>query len=154
MVKKNSDLKKDSSEVEQLKSKIMELEANLALFQERERRALADYQNLLRQNQNDRASFVKMANADLLLAILEPIEHLSTVSEQLKDQGLEMIVRQLWQNLKNLGLEEIETLGKAFDLDTMQVVEKLSESEEVSKVIRRGYRLNGQVIQHAQVVLG
>jgi molecular chaperone GrpE len=90
----------------------------------RERRALADYQNLLRQSQQQRANLVRLANADLLLNILEPLEHLATASQQLQDQGLEMIINQLWKRLQENGLEEIEVLNKKFDVDTMEVVEK------------------------------
>lgn len=135
-------------------TKIAELELVLKQSQERERRALADYQNLTRQQAQQRANLVKMANLDLIMAILEPIEHLSLASEQINDQGLNMIINQLWQKLNGLGLEEIETLGKKFDLETMEVVEKTGQAKKVTKVLRPAYRLNGQIIQHAQVVLG
>lgn len=150
--------KKNSSdkllETTQLAKKIQQLELALNQSQEKERRALADYQNLLRQTQVERAKFVQLANADLLAAILQPIAHLSLASEHLNDQALTMIVRQLWQGLNSVGLEEIPVLGKKFDLNTMEVVEKKDRAEKVIKVLRSGYYLNGQVIQHAQVVLG
>ena len=154
MTKNQNNQEPELLEVEKLQSQLDELTAALALSQERERRTLADYQNLIRQQQQQRASLVKMANLDLLSAILQPIEHLSLASEQIKDEGLEMIIRQLWQQLNAIGLEEIEVLGKKFDLDTMEVVEKKDKAQKVVKVLRPAYRLNGQIIQHAQVVLG
>lgn len=145
-----ANLAKDS---EMLSSKIESLELALVQCQERERRALADYQNLVRQTQNQRANLIKLANADLLLSILESIEHLSVASEQLKDPGLELTIKELWQRLNAMGLEEIKVLNKKFDVDLMEVVEKTGDKEKVIKVLRKGYRLNGQVIQHAKVVL-
>ena len=148
VVKTNS-----SPELNKLTIEIKNLKEALVLCQERERRALADYQNLLRQSQQQRANLVRLANADLLLNILEPLEHLATASQQLQDQGLEMIINQLWKRLQENGLEEIEVLNKKFDVDTMEAVEKKDKGEKVSEVLRKAYRLNGEIIQHARVVL-
>jgi molecular chaperone GrpE len=153
MAKKQSAKKDSSLDLKELSAKIEDLKEALAQSQERERRALADYQNLLRQTQQQRVRLVKLANADLLLAILEPLEHLATASQQLKNDGLNMVISQLWKRLEEMGLEEIEVLGKKFDVDTMEAVEKEGKGNKVVKVLRKGYRLNGEVIQHAQVIL-
>jgi molecular chaperone GrpE len=138
---------------ENLEAKIAELEEALILSHEKEKRAIADYQNLLRRSRDERSSFVKMANKDFALAILQPLEHLSMAAAQVKDQGLDMVISQLWKELENQGLAEIEVLGKKFDLDLMEAVDKEGEGDQVVKVVRKGYLLNGEVIQHAQVVL-
>jgi len=153
MVKKQKSKPVSSSDLKNLVAKVQDLELALSQCQERERRALADYQNLLRQSQNQRTNLIKLANADLLLAILEPLEHLFVANEQLQDEALNMIVKQIWKRLNDMGLEEIEVLNKKFDLETMEAVEKKGNGEKVVKVLRRGYRLNGEIIQHAQVVL-
>ena len=153
MVKKQKSKLSPSSDLKTLTAKVQALELALSQCQERERRALADYQNLLRQSQNQRANLIKLANADLLLAILEPLEHLSIANEQLQDEALNMIVKQIWKRLSDMGLEEIEVLNKKFDVETMEAVEKEGDGEKVVKVLRKGYRLNGEIIQHAQVVL-
>jgi molecular chaperone GrpE len=153
MVKKQKSKVDSTSDLKNLTTKVQALELALAQCQERERRALADYQNLMRQSQNQRASLIKLANADLLLAILEPLEHLSVANEQLQDEALNMIVKQIWKRLSDMGLEEIEVLNKKFDVEIMEAVEKTGKGEKVVKVLRKGYRLNGEIIQHAQVVL-
>jgi molecular chaperone GrpE (heat shock protein) len=153
MVKKQASKSKTVPDLKKITTQVKDLEEALAQCQERERRALADYQNLLRQSQIQRANLVRLANADLLLAILEPLEHLSTASKQLQDDALQMIVNQLWKRLQTMGLEEIEVLNKKFDVDTMEAIEKKGKGDKVIKVLRKGYRLNGEIIQHAQVVL-
>lgn len=153
MVKKQKSKLDSTPDLKSLTAKVQALELALSQCQERERRALADYQNLLRQSQNQRASLIKLANADLLLAILEPLEHLSVAKEQLQDEALNMIVKQIWKRLNEMGLEEIEVLNKKFDVETMEAVEKKGDGEKVVEVLRKGYRLNGEIIQHAQVVL-
>jgi len=120
---------------------------------EREKRVLADYQNLQRRSMQERLAFIKMANKDFCQILLQPLEHLSMAAENLKDKGLDMVIEQFWKELQNFGLMEIEVLGKDFDLNTMEVVNKKGEGEKVVEVVRKGYMLNGEVIQHAQVIL-
>jgi molecular chaperone GrpE len=129
------------------------LQQQLTASLEREKRVLADYQNLVKRNQEERVKFLQLANRSLVETLLSPLEHLSLAAEQLDDQGLSMVVRDFWQVLEESGLEEIYPKGKKFDLETMEVVDKEGEGEEVIKVVKRGYRLNGQVIAHAKVVV-
>lgn len=133
--------------------KIQELQLLLSASLEREKRALADYQNLQRRSMEERMAFIKMANKDLCQVLLQPLEHLSMAATNIKDRGLNMVVEQFWKELKEFGLEELEVLGQKFDLNTMEVVDKKGDGEKVIEVVRKGYKLNGEVIQHAQVVL-
>ncbi|NLG06565.1 MAG: nucleotide exchange factor GrpE [Candidatus Pacebacteria bacterium] len=150
---KKQNVNNSSPELNNCKKEIKNLKKTIALYQEKERRALADYQNLLRQSQQQRAHLIKLANADLLLSILEPLEHLRTASQQLQDQGLEIITNQLWKSLQAIGLEEVEVLNKKFDVNTMEVLDKNAKGEKVIEVLRKAYRLNGEIIQHARVIL-
>lgn len=133
--------------------KIQELQLLLASSLEREKRILADYQNLQRRSQEERLAFIKMANKDLFEALLQPLGHLSLAAASIKDRGLDMVVEQFWKELQNFGLVEIEVMGKEFDLKTMEVVDKKGDGEKVVEIVRKGFMLNGEVIQHAQVIL-
>lgn len=135
-------------------AKVTQLEAAVFQAQEREKRILADYQNLVRRSQEDRVRMAKLAASELALAILQPLDHLQLAAEQLQDKGLDMVVTEFWQSLKEQGLEEIPVLGQVFSVETMEVVEKKGQGEKVVAVVSRGYRLNGEVIRHAKVVLG
>jgi molecular chaperone GrpE (heat shock protein) len=123
--------------------------------QERERRAQADYQNLVRRTQEERVRLVALANADLLEALLQPLDHLELAAQQLKDTGLNMVLSQFKNTLSQFGLEQIAVEGQKFDVTTMEVIERKSETgETVMAVAAPGYRLNGQVFRHAKVVIG
>ena len=74
-------------------------------------------------------------------------------AQQIDDQGLNMVTGQLKRVLEDAGLEEIEVMGKKFDVDFMEAVEKGEKGDKVIKIVRKGYLLNGEVIQHAKVVL-
>lgn len=134
-------------------AELAELQKLLAASLEREKRAMADYQNLQRRSSAERLALIKMANKDLCQALLQPLEHLSLAALNLHDKGLDMVVEQFWKELQAFGLQEIPVLGQKFDLATMEVVDKKTRGEQVIEVVRKGYTLQGEVIQHAQVIL-
>jgi molecular chaperone GrpE len=142
---------KDTAELEK---KLAEAQQQVVLAQESERRALADYQNLVRRQQQERGQLLKMASRELLEQLLEPLDHLSMATAQLNDQGLRMVVDQLWNVLREQGLTEIEVMGKPFDIETMEVVDTEGTAAVVTKVVSKGYSLYGQIIRHAKVVMG
>lgn len=133
---------------------VEELQAQLAEAQEREKRALADYQNIIRRNQEERLRIVKSATHEVVSRLIEPLHHLNLAAQQLNDPGLDLVVTQLWQKLNEMGLQEIKVLGKPFDVETMEVIDKKGNGNVVKEVMTPGYSLNGEVIQHARVVVG
>lgn len=137
---------------------VVELQEKITVAQEAERRARADYQNLVRRTQDERAMLIKLATKSFVGDLLQPLSHLTLAATQIKDKGLDMVVGQLWQTLENQGLKEINPVGKKFDLETMEVVDREEGVDEnegvVTKVVKTGYTLNGEVIEHAKVVIG
>jgi molecular chaperone GrpE len=139
---------------------VKQLEQQLAEAKQKELRAQADYQNLIRRSQQERTAVVKMAARDLIDDLLQPLSHLELAAAQLNDAGLNMVVQQFRSVLSQHGVEEIEALGQTFDVATMEVVEAAEDAPQdhsqakVIAVRSKGYRLNGQVIQHAKVVIG
>lgn len=127
--------------------------------EDRHKRALADYQNLQRRSVEEKNEFAKYANEQLLHEILPIYDNLKIsllhIDEQADQnawaEGIKYVIKQFKEVLKNAGVEEIETEGKNFDLDTMEAVE--GEGEKVKKEIKSGYKLNGKVIVAAKVSL-
>ncbi len=130
-----------------------EQRAKLDQYQAIASRALADYQNLVRRQQDDRQKLARLANLDFITSLLEPLEHLQLASAQLNDKGLQMIIVQLTEKLKAQGLETINPVGQLFDVTTMEAVDSQGEGKTVGNVVKIGWRLNDQVIQHAKVGL-
>jgi molecular chaperone GrpE len=146
-------------EFAELQEKLKTVEESAHLAQENEKRAVADYQNLMRRTQEEKIKMIKFASRSVVESILQPLEHLFLAKEQLKDKGLEMVYQQFQTALKDEGLEEISVLGKEFDPQMMEVVDKqlVEDQKQVNKVIKvlqRGYTLNGEVIRHAKVIIG
>lgn len=141
-----------------ISEKIEALEAQVQAAKEGELRARADYNNLQRRSQEERSKMVQMATRSLVEDMLEPLEHLSMTADQLQNDILNVVLAKLWQTLEDHGLKELAVLGKTFDIETMEVVDLVDGATEtdgiVVKVVKRGYTLNGVVLQHAKVVVG
>jgi molecular chaperone GrpE len=144
---------KTKKTTQKVDTRIQELEEEVKLAQETTKRSLADYQNLLRRTQEDRLKSIQMANQGLMEELVQPLEHLEMAAAQLNDPGLNMVLSQLKNVLENAGLEEIQAIGKKFDVELMEAVDKAGDGDTVVKVTQKGYMLNGVVIRHAKVVL-
>jgi len=127
------------------------------------RRAAADYQNLKKQQEKDRQNWILMANQDLLLKLLPLIDDLhkaieNTTEEIVKTswfEGMLMIVRKMEKTLQDVGVEEIEAIGKPFDPRLHEAVmhEEVDgvTSDSITGVLQKGYMLNGRIIRPAMV---
>ncbi len=150
-------LNEDAPEIAEERSEVDEvtqLQEQVIQAKEALLRSQADYQNLLRRTQEERSRLIKMSTQELMSDLLQPLDHLSLAAAELKDQGLDMTIKQFWQTLSGYGLQEIEVMGKPFDVNLMEVVDRKGDGEIVTKVVKRGYTLHGEVIQHAKVIVG
>lgn len=132
------------------------------------KRAKADYMNLERQMEKEKAQWMNMAVLPVALELITLVEHLDQAflhipngehSEEIKIwiQGIAHTRDDLKQLLTTLQIEKIVTAGKAIDLNFMEVVAKeKTESQEPGVVIREvgaGYTMAGQVIKVAKVIV-
>lgn len=117
------------------------------------KRALADYQNLEKRYEKEKADFVQFANANLLLKLLGVLGHLEKATGHLKDQGLNLVFEEFKKVLLEEGIEEIKSLGESFNPEVMEAVEVVKGGQEnkVAEVINRGYLLKGKVLLPAKV---
>lgn len=142
-----------AQQIESLSSQLESINEELSQARKREQLALADYKNLVRRTQEERGKVARLAARNFTEDLLQPLSHLSMAADQLHDAGLDMVVSQLWQALEQNGLKKIEALGKPFDVETMEATETGEHGQKVVKVVQDGYTLNGEVIQHAKVIL-
>lgn len=132
-----------------------ELESN----NDKHLRALADYQNLLKQTAKDREEFVKYALSDFLQDVLPVYDHLKLSVNGLSEEeakspwatGVSHVLKQFKDILEARGIEEIKTVGEKFDHNTMEAMDGTGET--VEKEIMPGYKLNGRVIKPAKVIV-
>ncbi len=149
---KKKDKDKKNKELNKLKEENKDL-------QERHQRALADYQNLLKNSAQEKQNLVKYSNEQLLQELIPVYDNLKMalnhVDKESKEsnwvKGVEYVVKQFREVLQNNGVEEIKTEGEKFDYNSMEAVE--GKGEKVKKEVKPGYKLNGKVIIPAKVIL-
>ncbi|MFH0891492.1 MAG: nucleotide exchange factor GrpE [Candidatus Falkowbacteria bacterium] len=129
-------------------------------FENRYKRALADYQNLLKQTAKEREEFIKYANEQVIYDIIPVYDNLRVSMEHVDEsaskkgwaEGIKYVIKQFKDILEKMGVEEIEATGKNFDYNTMEALE--GKGEKVVKTVKPGYKLHGKVIIPAKVVVG
>lgn len=126
------------------------------------KRALADYQNLLKQTAKEKEEFAKYANEIIILNILPVYDNLKISLMHFNGdkvaEGIKHIINQFKEVLKSFGVEEIKTEGEKFDHNLMEAIEKEETEDEkkdgmVARELSVGYRLNGKVIRAARVAV-
>lgn len=126
-------------------------------YEARYKRALADYQNLLKNSVKEKQEFVKFALNDFLQEILPVYDHLKMSLISLPDsekdsawvKGVEYVLKQFKTVLNDKGVKEVETIDQKFDHNLMDAIE--GEGDYVVAEIMPGYTLNGRVIRPAKV---
>ncbi|MBU2474441.1 nucleotide exchange factor GrpE [Patescibacteria group bacterium] len=145
-------------------------------YEDKYKRALADYQNLLKQTVNEKQEFIKYVNKNLIQEILPVYDNLklamkhaeiaetevellsvstdrssTSVSANNITEGIKHIIKQFKDILESAGVEEIKTVGEKFDHHTMEAVE--GKGERVVREVKAGYKLHGKVVAVAKVIL-
>jgi len=134
-------------------------------FEDKYLRALADYQNLLKQTAKEKMEFAVYANEQLLKEILPVYDHLKLAMEHHNGEssdewlaGVKHVVKQFKDVLEKIGVEEIKVKDKKFDHNLMDAIKSEETKDEnldgqVAKEVKAGYKLNGKIIEPAKVVV-
>ena len=154
--KKSSDSEEFKKEIEKYKKLKEEYLANW----QRER---ADFLNYKKEELLRMGEIVSYASTDLILKIIPILDNFElaekNISSEVKNneeiKGLLQIKNQLDDFLKKQGVEEIESVGKKFDINLHEAVEELEvngkEPGVVLEEVKKGYTMQGRVIRIAKV---
>ncbi len=147
---------KHNNKNEQHKSKEIELLQQKAEdFENKYKRALADYTNLQRRSEEEKEKFIKFANEVLIVKILEIFDDLEQSQKHIKDEGLSKVVDKFKKFLNDNGVEEVESEGKDFDPEIHEAIESVEgETNKVIKVHRKGYKFFNKPLRTAIVAVG
>ncbi len=128
-------------------------------------RAVADLDTYRRKVQREKAELAKFAQQPIIEELLPSLDHLEMAISAAdgvpggKDiaMGVQMVSSQIKKVLSNFGVEEISPLGKDFDPNTAEAVDRQPSDDlaenKVLKVVRTGYTLNGRLLRPASVVV-
>jgi len=126
-------------------------------------RLQADFDNYRKRTAQEREEWVRSASRRLVEKLLPVVDHFELAaasSRQNRDfdalaKGVDMILRQLEQLLREEGVEPIETVGRPFDPELHEAIMRVDSAEHgegvVVEEVRRGYRMHGKVLRPALV---
>jgi molecular chaperone GrpE len=136
------------------------LAAEKADLHDRLLRARAEFDNARRRVERERADYLQFAAADLvreILPVLDDFERALKVETADRDyaKGVELIYQRLYETMKRLGLEPIETEGKQFDPNQHEAVQRVqtedAEDQAILGELQRGYNFRGKLLRPAWV---
>ena len=129
-------------------------------LQEQLLRRQADFENFRRRAERDRSEFLQFAGMELvreLLPVLDDFARALKVEGASAEyaRGIELIYNRLYESLKKMGLEPIDTTGQKFDPNLHQAVDRVEtddeEDHQILEEYQKGYKFKGKLLRPSMV---
>ena len=151
--KAKADKKQDA-----LKEKVEELE-------DRVKRQMAEFENFRKRTEKEKTAMFETGAKSVIEKILPVVDNfergLASVPEEEKDgafaQGMQMIYKQLMQELEKMEVKPIPAVGEEFNPDfhnaVMQVESDEYDSGVIAQELQKGYTYRDSVVRHSMVAV-
>lgn len=163
----------EPSEASSPEAQIAALKEEQEELNDRLLRQAAEFQNYRRRMQREKKKFLRSGKKEVVLPMLDVLDDFQRsieAAEQLQEQddldaayeslksGVEMVFRKFLDELEGVGVEPIEAEGEPFDESEHEAMmqQPAPEGVEAGTVlteIRKGYRLDDQILRHSRVVV-
>lgn len=153
---------KELSEETKLKDTILLQKEQLDEQEDRLKRLMAEFDNFKKRSTKEREGLYNSLVSDIFTSLLPVVDNLeNAVNAATEDvaykQGVELVLKQFKDVLAANGVQEIESVGKAFDPELHEAVASVMDETLGEKVIkeeyRKGYKIGNKVIRHSMVVV-
>ena len=127
----------------------------------------AEFENYRRRTIKEKADLVLNGSKSAVTALLPVVDDLERALPSMKKaddvaavaEGVELIYQKFLKALAGLGVKQIETEGKDFDVDLHEAIAQVpgvpdEQKGRVIDCVEKGYTLNDHVIRHAKVAVG
>lgn len=129
-------------------------------FEDRWKRAAAEFQNYRRRTEGERAEILRGANGALLKDLLPVLDDLGRAlanvppdqEESKWVEGARLVERKFRAIMERQGLTPIDALGQPFDPALHEAIG--GSGTHVAQEYQRGYTLNGRTLRPAMVIVG
>ena len=147
-------------EVEQPEAEGDKVSEELAAVKDQLVRTMAEYDNFRKRSAREKDALRAEIITNVTSKFLPVMDNLErALSAECSDEnyknGVRMIYDSFMETLKNLGVEEIESDGAAFDPNYHQAVQRVENSEAESGTVvqtfAKGYKIGEKVIRFAMV---
>jgi molecular chaperone GrpE len=149
-----------AARLEQIVEERDRLEKEKAELSDQLLRRTADFDNLRKRSERERAELIEYASTDAVRALLPVLDDFErALKMECPDEeyarGIQLIYQRLYETLKKLGLEPIEAEGKPFDPNFHHAVEMVEtdgvEEHTVVADLMRGYTFKGRLLRPSMV---
>ena len=132
-------------------------------LEDKVKRQMAEFDNFRKRTTKEKDQMFSMGEKNVIEKMLPVVDNfergLAAIPEEEKGgalaSGMEMIYKQLFKQLEDLGVKPIEAVGKEFDPNfhnaVMQVASEEYESGYVAQEFLKGYTYHDTVIRHSMV---
>ena len=130
-------------------------------------RLQAEFDNYRKRTLKEKMELVATGGEDViksLLGVMDDLERALNAVRTATDvealrTGVEMIDGKFREVLRGKGVEEIDAMGKEFDVDLHEAIAKIPAPTPEAKgkivdVVQKGYKLKDKVVRYAKVVVG
>jgi molecular chaperone GrpE len=123
-------------------------------------RRQAEFDNFRKRTERERSEYLQFASMEAvreLLPVLDDFERaLKSESGNVEyAKGVEMIYTRMYEALKKLGLEPMETVGAQFDPHLHQAIERVETTDAPDNTVlgefQRGYHFKGKMLRPSMV---
>lgn len=126
-------------------------------------RSRADFLNYKKEEMEKISSLMAYAQEEMVLKALPLFDNFNLAEKNLPKnlladenvKGILQIKSQLFDFLKNCGLEEIQAMGQKFDPNWHESVEEITGTKSPPDLIvgevQKGYKINGRLLRPAKV---
>jgi len=153
-----------AEEIEETVDPLAEAEAKCEEYLDAWRRSMAEFDNYKKRTQKEKESTYSLATAEAVGAFLPLLDNLERAKAAAEapdatpedlSKGMESILKQVEEILKNLGVTPIQAEGKPFDPNFHYAVSHVENDDlgenTVAAEFQKGYQLGERVIRHSMV---
>ena len=142
--------------------KLDALESKNAELEDRVKRQMAEFENFRKRTEKEKSTMFDMGARSVIEKLLPVVDNfergLASITEEQRGpvyDGMNMIYKQLMDELDKMDVKPIEALGQPFDPNlhnaVMQVESEEFESGVVAQELQKGYTHHGSVVRHSMV---
>lgn len=156
---------KDADPVVDIKlSELNRLKKEATEYKDKFVRLFAEFENARKRNERERAEFIKYANGEMVVEILNIVDDFERSLEAARNKdndpavllkGSEMVLRNMHDLLKRNNVKPMEVVGLPFDPNhheaLMQAPSEHHEDGVVIEEFQKGYYMGDRVVRTAKV---
>ena len=131
------------------KTETVDHEAKAQEYLDNWKRERADFLNYKKDEARRVEEFVKFANEDLVLEVMELVDDIEIAAREVPGVGLEHVIKKFNDLFKKYGVERIKVEGE-FDPALHEAIETAPGGGKLQEV-RAGYMMRNKVIRPARV---